>query len=151
MAKGTAGKNYWALLLMILAGVVLGGFIGQLSAGVPALRWLNYGQTFGLSNPLVLDLGILVLTFGLTIKITIAGIIGTGHLSHTGTSGQKISFQYSRVPNRFTATNVHNANTIVIAILPVTLAPPGKIGISPMMLLMKMKKKTVSRYGANRL
>ena len=41
MAKGTAGKNYWALLLMILAGVVLGGFIGQLSAGVPALRWLN--------------------------------------------------------------------------------------------------------------
>ena len=44
MAKGTAGKNYWALLLMILAGVVLGGFIGQLSAGVPALRWLNYGQ-----------------------------------------------------------------------------------------------------------
>ena len=33
MAKGTAGKNYWALLLMILAGVVLGGFIGQLSAG----------------------------------------------------------------------------------------------------------------------
>ena len=72
MAKGTAGKNYWALLLMILAGVVLGGFIGQLSAGVPALRWLNYGQTFGLSNPLV----ILVLTFGLTIKITIAGIIG---------------------------------------------------------------------------
>ena len=41
MAKGTAGKNYWALLLMILAGVVLGGFIGQLSAGVPALRWLR--------------------------------------------------------------------------------------------------------------
>lgn len=79
MAKGTAGKNYWALLLMILAGVVLGGFIGQLSAGVPALRWLNYGQTFGLSNPLVLDLGILVLTFGLTIKITIAGIIGIVH------------------------------------------------------------------------
>ena len=76
MAKGTAGKNYWALLLMILAGVVLGGFIGQLTAGVPALSWLNYGQTFGLSNPLVLDLGILVLTFGLTIKITIAGIIG---------------------------------------------------------------------------
>ena len=76
MAKGTAGKNEWSLLLMILAGVVLGGFIGQLSAGVPALRWLNYGQTFGLSNPLVLDLVILVLTFGLTIKITIAGIIG---------------------------------------------------------------------------
>lgn len=76
MAKGTAGKNYWALVFMILAGVVLGGFLGQLAAGVPALSWLNYGQTFGLSTPLVLDLGILVLTFGITLKITIAGIIG---------------------------------------------------------------------------
>lgn len=76
MAKGTAGKNYWALVFMMLAGVVLGGFLGQLASGVPALSWLNYGQTFGLSTPLILDLGILVLTFGITLKITIAGIIG---------------------------------------------------------------------------
>ncbi|MCI7321933.1 MAG: DUF4321 domain-containing protein [Lachnospiraceae bacterium] len=76
MARGTAGKNSWALLLMILAGVVLGGFIGQLASKVSFLSWLNYGQTFGLSQPLVLDLGILVLTFALTIKITIAGILG---------------------------------------------------------------------------
>ncbi len=76
MARGTAGKNSWALLLMILAGVVLGGFIGQLASKISFLSWLNYGQTFGLSQPLVLDLGILVLTFALTIKITIAGILG---------------------------------------------------------------------------
>lgn len=76
MARGSIGKNNWALLIMILAGVVLGGLIGQLASGVSALSWLNYGQTFGLSNPLVLDFGILVLTFGLTIKITIAGILG---------------------------------------------------------------------------
>lgn len=76
MARGTAGKNSWALLLMMLAGVVLGGFIGQLASKVSFLSWLNYGQTFGLSQPLVLDLGILVLTFALTIKITIAGILG---------------------------------------------------------------------------
>lgn len=76
MARGTAGKNSWALLLMMLAGVVLGGFIGQLASKVSFLSWLNYGQTFGLSQPLVLDFGILVLTFALTIKITIAGILG---------------------------------------------------------------------------
>ena len=76
MARGTAGKNSWALLLMILAGVVLGGFIGQLASKISFLSWLNYGQTFGLSQPLVLDLGILVLTYALTIKITIAGILG---------------------------------------------------------------------------
>jgi len=75
MAKGV-GKNYWALALLILSGVVLGGFIGELASNVSALSWLSYGKTFGLSSPLILDLGIIVLTFGLTIKITIAGIIG---------------------------------------------------------------------------
>lgn len=76
MAKGIAGKNNWALVLLILIGVVLGGFLGNLVAGVPGLSWLNYGQTFGFSSPMVLDLGIMVLTFALTINITIAGIIG---------------------------------------------------------------------------
>lgn len=76
MAKGAAAKNYWTLLLLILAGIVLGGFIGELTSNVSFLSWLSYGQSFGLSDPLVLNLGILVLTFGLKIKITIAGIIG---------------------------------------------------------------------------
>ncbi|MGN1166815.1 MAG: DUF4321 domain-containing protein [Lachnospiraceae bacterium] len=74
--KGTGSKNSWALFLMILAGIVLGGFIGMLAEGVPALNWLAYGQTFGLEEPIVLDLGILIITFGLSIKITIASIIG---------------------------------------------------------------------------
>ena len=76
MAKGAAAKNYWTLLLLVLAGIVLGGFIGELPSNISFLSWLNYGQSFGLSDPLVLNLGILVLTFGLKIKITIAGIIG---------------------------------------------------------------------------
>lgn len=65
-------KNNWACFLLILAGIVIGGVIGNLFPD----SWLNYGQTFGLSQPLVLDFGILCLTFGLTIKITIASIIG---------------------------------------------------------------------------
>ena len=69
-------KNGWTLLLLVLAGVVLGGFLGSLAADVSGLGWLNYGQSFCLENPIVLSLGLVVLTFGLTIKITIAGIIG---------------------------------------------------------------------------
>lgn len=76
MSRGIAGKNNWGLFLLLLAGIVLGGFIGNLTAGVPGLGWLNYGQSFGLQNPIVLDLGILIITFGLSIKITIASIIG---------------------------------------------------------------------------
>lgn len=76
MSKGITRKNNWALFLLLLAGIVLGGFIGELTTKIPGLSWLNYGQSFGISNPMVLNLGILVITFGLSIKITIASIIG---------------------------------------------------------------------------
>lgn len=72
-------KNGWLLLLFILIGVVLGGLIADITAGIPALNWLSYGNTFGISNTgnaLVVDLGILVVTFALQIKITVASIIG---------------------------------------------------------------------------
>lgn len=72
-------KNGWMLLLFILIGVVLGGLIADVAAGVPALSWLSYGNTFGMNNsgnPLILDLGILVITFALQIKITVASIVG---------------------------------------------------------------------------
>ena len=59
-------KNNWACFLLVLAGIVIGGFIGNLFPST----WLNYGQSFGL------DLGILSVTFGLSIKITIASILG---------------------------------------------------------------------------
>ena len=69
-------KNFWILLLFLLTGIVLGGFIGNMAAGIPWLSWLNFGETFGLTEPLKLDFGILVITFGLTIRITMAIIIG---------------------------------------------------------------------------
>ena len=74
--KKVSTKNGWVLLLLMLAGIVVGGFIGTLTQDIGALSWLNYGQSFGLDSPIVLNLGILILTFGLNIKITIASIIG---------------------------------------------------------------------------
>ena len=76
MSRGIVGKNNWGLFLLLLAGIVVGGFIGNLAAGVPGLSWLGYGQSFGLTSPIVLDLGIMVVTFGLSIKITIVSSIG---------------------------------------------------------------------------
>ncbi len=69
-------KSKWTLLLILLCGIVLGGFIGYLCRDIPFLSWLNYGQVFGLSSPIVLDLGIIVITFGMTIAINIASILG---------------------------------------------------------------------------
>lgn len=65
-------KNSWACFLLILAGIVIGGFIGSLFPST----WLNFGSNFGLVTPIELNLGILTITFGLSIHITIASIIG---------------------------------------------------------------------------
>lgn len=73
---GNSRKNNWILVLILLCGIVLGGFVGTLAGNVSFLSWLAFGKTFGLTSPVVLDLGILVLTFGLTITINIASIIG---------------------------------------------------------------------------
>ena len=40
------------------------------------LWWLGYGQEFGLSTPLVLDLSMLKISFSCMFKINIASIIG---------------------------------------------------------------------------
>ena len=63
-------------ILFVLAGLVIGGLIGNVASNVSWLSWLSYGEEFGLMEPLILDLNVLTLTLGLTIKINIASIIG---------------------------------------------------------------------------
>ena len=69
-------KNIWILLVFLLAGLVIGGLLGKLASSVSWLWWLSYEQQFGLETPIVLDLSVLKLTFGLMFKINIASIIG---------------------------------------------------------------------------
>lgn len=71
-------KGTWICILFILAGLVIGGLIGQLASGVDFLWWLSYGQEFGipLNSPLTLDLGVIKLTFAMMFKINIASILG---------------------------------------------------------------------------
>ena len=72
----TREKNIWILILFILCGIVVGGLLGELAGKVDFLWWLSYGQEFGLSNPITLNLQVITLTFGLMFKINIASIIG---------------------------------------------------------------------------
>ncbi len=65
-------KVNWVLVILVLIGFVIGGFIGTYFDG----SFLNYGQAFGLNTPVELNLGFIVLTFGLKIHITIASVIG---------------------------------------------------------------------------
>lgn len=73
---GTRDKNLWVLIVFILSGLVLGGLIGEIASRVDFLWWLSYGQEFGLSSPLELDLSVVRITFALIFKINVASIIG---------------------------------------------------------------------------
>ena len=72
----TRDKNIWILLIFILSGLVLGGLLGELASQVDFLWWLSYGETFGLSSPIELDLNVITITFGLGFRMNIASIIG---------------------------------------------------------------------------
>lgn len=72
----TRDKNIWILILFILSGLVIGGLLGEIAGQVDFLWWLSYGQSFGLSSPIELDLNIFQISFALMIKINIASIIG---------------------------------------------------------------------------
>ncbi len=62
----------WTMVVLVLIGFVIGRFIGTYFDG----SFLNYGQTFGLSSPIELNLGFIILTFGLKFQITIASVLG---------------------------------------------------------------------------
>ena len=72
----TRDKNKWILIVFLLSGLVIGGLLGELAKSVDWLWWLSFGQEFGLESPIVCNLSILTLTFGLMFKINIASIIG---------------------------------------------------------------------------
>ena len=72
----TRDKNIWILLIFICSGLVIGGLLGEMAGQVEWLNWLSYGQSFGLEQPLILELNVIKITFGLALNINIASIIG---------------------------------------------------------------------------
>ncbi len=72
----TKEKNIWVLLIFILSGLVVGGLLGELASRVDWLWWLSYSQSFGLQDPVTLDLSVIQITFALMFKINISSIIG---------------------------------------------------------------------------
>lgn len=65
------------LIFFLLAGVILGGLIANLTHNISFLAWLSYGETIGLSaaNPAVLDFSVLRIAFGFEMGINVAQVI----------------------------------------------------------------------------
>ncbi|MCQ2978353.1 MAG: DUF4321 domain-containing protein [Clostridia bacterium] len=68
-------KSKVVSIIVILAGLVLGSFIGEVTSNVPFLSWLNFGQVIGIPN-FEVNLYALNFNFGLTFNCTISCILG---------------------------------------------------------------------------
>ena len=72
----TRDKNIWILMVFLLSGLVIGGLLGEIASKVDWLWWLSYGESFGISSPIELNLSVITISFGLMFRINIASIIG---------------------------------------------------------------------------
>ncbi len=73
MSKSYSRGNGWILFLMILSGIVIGGFLGELLGQyVPILK---YGMNLGVSTH-TWNLKILELTIGCKFNINMFSILG---------------------------------------------------------------------------
>ena len=56
----------------VLCGIVFGMLTASLTKNISALSWLSYGLDFGMTQPLVLDLNLIDITFGLSVNLNVA-------------------------------------------------------------------------------
>lgn len=68
-------KKTLYIILLICIGVVVGMLVAQVTAHIPWLSWLSFGREFGLTSPFVLNLGVVVITFAISLNLNISTII----------------------------------------------------------------------------
>ncbi len=70
---GRRSKSTSMLIVLLVIGSIFGSLLGNWLKDI--LPFLSYGQTIGL-NPTTLDLAALNITFGFTLQLNVATIIG---------------------------------------------------------------------------
>ncbi len=66
-------KDKWMLIILLVIGSLFGTLIGELLKDT--LPFLYFGEVIGLS-PTNIDLAVITITIGMTLKLNIATIIG---------------------------------------------------------------------------
>lgn len=67
-------KNKILLVLLVLAGAVLGAMVSGAASGTDALKWLAYSKEIGIS-PTVINLVIIKFTVGFELSVSAAQVI----------------------------------------------------------------------------
>ncbi|MGH4118810.1 DUF4321 domain-containing protein [Clostridium sp.] len=74
--KSSEKKNSYFVFFMLI-GAISGSLIGELlGQNINALAFLKNTYTIGMSTPMLIDLKVLSVTFGLNFNVNIMSIIG---------------------------------------------------------------------------
>lgn len=75
-------RKTWILIVLLLAGALVGGFIGEFMSKYPYFAWMSFGGTNGYReltaislNPFI-DAGVLRLGIDFALRINAGSIIG---------------------------------------------------------------------------
>lgn len=69
-------KNYGYLAFLVILGAISGTFIGEVLSQNFNISFFQKVYNIGLSKPLLLDLKILKLTFGINFNVNVMTIVG---------------------------------------------------------------------------
>ncbi len=67
-------KKGLLMFALVMIAVFIGNLIGELSLGVAGMEWLGKGYEIGISTT-ELDLHLIVLTFGIQVRVCIAEVV----------------------------------------------------------------------------
>ncbi|HEV8353403.1 MAG TPA: DUF4321 domain-containing protein [bacterium] len=71
------GRNpWWLLLIVVIAGALLGSVIADAVVGYPVLSFLSRDVRAGIDPPFSFDLRVATLTFGATLRLNLAILVG---------------------------------------------------------------------------
>ena len=67
---------WWVLFFVIFFGALLGSVIAEAVGAYPALAWLAKDVRAGIDPPLTLDLRVITVTIGTTVRLNVAILLG---------------------------------------------------------------------------
>ena len=73
---GQKSTQFGILLICMLSGLTIGYFLGNLCENINYLKWLNYTGSFGLDEPVKVNLGVIWFSLQIKFNFTLTSIIG---------------------------------------------------------------------------
>lgn len=68
-------KKVLLISVFMIAAIVLGGLIGEVTAGTEILGWLAYSKSFSFQPGTFIDIDVFSMTFGISFKANVAQLI----------------------------------------------------------------------------